>query len=141
MEISQITKLSDCIFFNAKFNGEVLELAITTSELETEMLKRYSNSDFMADVRFNYFGEERFEETEKYNIDSDFAEIFENELTEKEKSEVLNCVLDNYREFSFETKLDFILESMNDAISFKKASIKNRNIVNQILDTVNSIIK
>ena len=49
MKISNITHLSDCIFFNAEFNGENIELAITTNELESEMLRRYSNSDFIGE--------------------------------------------------------------------------------------------
>ena len=141
MKISNITHLSDFIFFNAKFNGESIELAITNSELESEMLRRYSSSSFIGECSFNDFGTENFKSFEKYNIESDYAEVFKSELTDKEKSEVLNCVLDSYREFGFQTKLDFILESMNDAISFKRASIKTKQITNEILSTINKIIK
>jgi hypothetical protein len=141
MKISNITHLSDCIFFNAEFNGESIELAITSSELESEMLRRYSGSSFISEYSFNDFGTENFTEFEKYDIESDYAEVFKFELTDKEKSEVLNCVLDSYREFGFQTKLDFILESMNDAISFKRASIKTKQITNEILSTINKIIK
>jgi hypothetical protein len=141
MKISNITQLSDCIFFNAEFNDENIELAITTNELESEMLRRYSNSDFIGEYLYNDFGIENLETCEKYNIESDYEEVFKSELTDKEKSEVLNCVLDSYREFGFQTKLDFIMESMNDAISFKRASIKTKQITNEILSTINKIIK